>query len=147
MEDSSGFCSKMFRLAIGGFGLALFFFTRFLSLPLRQEVGLFHGWGVVICYKRPVSQRGLPLIWTGDHRENHIRRKACLNLAVITAIISCCRFLPPPHLPHEKAPPPTFSSNPLHPLSRNSSLFQSISFSSIQLIPARGVGPGGLTVA
>lgn len=67
------------------------------SLPLRQELRLFHGWEVVICHRRPGSQRGLGVIWTGDHQENHIRRKACLNMAVIAAIISRCLFIP--HLP------------------------------------------------
>lgn len=67
----------------------------FPSLPLAQELCLFHGWEVVICYRRLGRQRGLPLIWTGDHQENHIRGKACLNIAVIAAIISCCLFNPP----------------------------------------------------
>lgn len=66
-------------------------------LPLRQELRLFHGWEVVICYRRPGSQRGLGVIWTGDQQENHIRRKACLNMAVIAAIVSRCLFIP--HLP------------------------------------------------
>lgn len=60
--------------------------------PLTQELRLFHGWEVVICYRRLGKQRGLPLIWTRDHQENHIRGKACLNIAIIAAIISCCLF-------------------------------------------------------
>lgn len=64
--------------------------------PLTQELCLFHGWEVVICYRQLGKQSGLPLIWTRDHQENHIRAKACLNIAVIAAIISCCLF--DPHL-------------------------------------------------
>lgn len=66
----------------------------FQPFPLAHEPCPFHGWEGVICYRQQGQQRSLLVIWTGDHQENHIRAKACLNTAVITAIISCCLFGP-----------------------------------------------------
>lgn len=136
--------------------LLSFFFFSFPSLPpsLPQELCLFHGWEVVICYRRLGRQRGLPLIWTGDHQENHIRGKACLNIAVIAAIISRCLFGPHLSLQKKKKKGPTLRSTnflqsrpPLQRLSppgfsRRPPSFPSVSSSSIQLILARGVGSG-----
>lgn len=137
-RPSCSSCSNTLRLAVGVSGSPSFaFLPSPPSLHLGQEPRLFHGWEVVICYRRPGSPRALGVIWTGDQQENHIRRKACLNMAVIAAIISHCLFI-------SRSPASNFLLHPPH-LSESPSPRQFLLWDPA--MPGSWCGLGGLTVA
>lgn len=58
---------------------------------------LFHGWKIVICNRRVGGLSSSSYLARGSPA-NHITEKACLNIAIITAIISCCLPLALPSL-------------------------------------------------